>query len=54
MDRNREKEGWRMQCFMKKDDKGLIDHVETTSEMCRSIYCTTAIVWKWSLDGFTG
>ena len=32
MDRRREKEGRRMQCFMKKDDESLIDveNVETT------------------------
>ena len=32
MDRKREKEGGRMQCFMKKGDKSLIDvkHVDTT------------------------
>ena len=32
MDRKREKEGGRMQCFMKKEDKSLIDveNVETT------------------------
>ena len=36
MDRKREKEGGRMQCFMKKEDKSLIDveNVVTTGEMC--------------------
>ena len=36
MDRKREKGEGRMQCFMKKDDKCLIDveNVETTFEMC--------------------
>ena len=36
MDRKREKEGGRMQCFMKKEDESLIDveHVETTGERC--------------------
>ena len=36
MGRKREKEGRRMQCFMKKEDKSLIDveHVETTGERC--------------------
>ena len=36
MDRKREKEGGRMQCFMKKEDKSLIDvdNVETTGERC--------------------
>ena len=36
MDRKRVKEGGRMQCFMKKEDKSLIDveNVETTGEMC--------------------
>ena len=36
MDRKREKEGVRMQCFMKNDDKSLIDveHVVTTGERC--------------------
>ena len=36
MDRKREKEGGRMQCFMKKEDQSLIDveHVETTGGMC--------------------
>ena len=36
MDRNREKKGWKMQCFMKKDDESLIDveNVEATGERC--------------------
>ena len=36
MYRKREKEGGRTQCFMKKEDKGLIDveNVETTGERC--------------------
>ena len=36
MDRKREKEGGRMQCFMKKENKSLIDveNVETTGERC--------------------
>ena len=36
MDRKREKEGGRMQCFMKKDDKRLrnVDNVENTGERC--------------------
>ena len=36
MDRKREKGGGRMQCFMKKEDKSLIDveNVETTGERC--------------------
>ena len=36
MDRKREKEGGTMQCFMKKEDKNVIDvqHVETTGERC--------------------
>ena len=36
MDRKREKEGGRMQCFMKKEDENVIDvqHVETTGERC--------------------
>ena len=36
MDRNREKEGDRMQCFTKKEDERLIDveNVETTGERC--------------------
>ena len=36
MDRKREKEGGRMQRFMKKEDKSLIDvdNVETTGERC--------------------
>ena len=36
MDRKREKEGGRMQGFMKKEDNNLIDveNVETTGDMC--------------------
>ena len=36
MDRKREKEGGRMQCFMKKEAKSLIDveNVVTTRERC--------------------
>ena len=36
MDRNRERNGGRMQCFMNKVDKSLIDveNVESTGEMC--------------------
>ena len=36
MDRKGEKQGGRMQCFMKKDDKSLIDeeNVENTGERC--------------------
>ena len=36
MDRKREKEGGRMQCFMKKEDKSLpdVDNFETTDERC--------------------
>ena len=37
MERNRERgEGGMVQCFMKKEDKSLIDekNVETTGEMC--------------------
>ena len=36
MDIKREQEGGRMQCFVKKEDKGLIDveNVETTGEWC--------------------
>ena len=34
--REREKDGGRMQCFMKKDDESMtdIDNVETTGERC--------------------
>ena len=34
MDRKREKEGGRMQCYMKKDDKSLIDveNVDTAAQ----------------------
>ena len=36
MDIKREQEGGRIQCFMKKEDKSLIDveNVETTGERC--------------------
>ena len=36
MDRKREKEEGRMQCFLKKEGESLIDveHVETTGERC--------------------
>ena len=36
MDRKREKEGGRMQSFVKKEDKSLIDveHGDTTGERC--------------------
>ena len=39
MDRKREKEGGRRQCFMKKEDTSLIDveNVETTGELTNTI-----------------
>ena len=54
MDRKREKEGGRLQCLMKKEDKSLIDveNVETTDERVCHLNCRTPL--NSSLCAFIG
>ena len=58
-ERKREREGGRMQCFMKQDDKSLIDveNVETTCERCChhadehhwTVHCVRSSEWSTSM-----